>query len=130
MRVITATTVIIKVIIASSFPPELRISPGCNKQPGGCPGRQVVPSTIQSPVGKSAHSSCGLYWCNCAVRGGIVSSRKAGYFSVVTLSGVACSHPMVSVTPDAICAQAFAVAVRKANSSVDPEAVRHALRPL
>jgi hypothetical protein len=56
-------------------------------------------------------------------------ARAAGYFHV-TLRGSARSHAIESVTPEEICAQAFVVAVRSANSFVDPEAVRHALFPL
>jgi hypothetical protein len=37
---------------------------------------------------------------------------------------------MESVTPDAICAQAFSVAVRTACGSVEAPAVRQAVRPL
>jgi hypothetical protein len=37
---------------------------------------------------------------------------------------------MVSVTPEARPAHAFEIAVRSANSSVDPDVVRHPVRPL
>jgi hypothetical protein len=47
----------------------------------------------------------------------------AHYF-VVTLMGGVFSQAMESVTPDAIAAQALVIAVRFANSSVDPAAVR------
>ncbi len=46
-----------------------------------------------------------------------------------TLRGGVRPHPMVSVTPEAISAQALSVALRSANSSVLPAAVRHEDRP-
>lgn len=46
------------------------------------------------------------------------------YFKTVTLSGGVFSQAIESVTPEETCAQALVVAVRRANSSVVPEAVR------
>jgi len=48
----------------------------------------------------------------------------------ITLCGVVFSQATVSVTPEAICAQAFSVAARTACASVEAPAVRHAVRPL
>jgi len=52
-----------------------------------------------------------------------------GRFSQVTLRGGVRSQAMLSVTPEATSAQALPVAVRSANSSVLPEAVRQDERP-
>ena len=48
----------------------------------------------------------------------------------MTLCGGVLSQAMESVTPEAICAQAFSVAVRTACASVEAPAVRQAVRPL
>ena len=52
------------------------------------------------------------------------------YFSLVNLVGCDCSQAMESVTPEAIPAQALEIAVRIANCSVEPEAVRQLVWPL
>ena len=49
--------------------------------------------------------------------------------SHLTLMGGVFSHPMESVTPDAMSAHAFSVAVRSAWASVEAPAMRHAERP-
>lgn len=46
------------------------------------------------------------------------------------LCGCVLSQAMESVTPEAICAQAFSVAVRTACASVEAPAVRQAVLPL
>src|ERR1700730_6315011 len=51
------------------------------------------------------------------------------YFSLVSLVGWDCSQAMESVTPEAMAAQALVMAVRVANSSVDPDAVRQLVWP-
>jgi hypothetical protein len=58
--------------------------------------------------------------------------RKLPYFRLtqVRLFGGVFSQAIESVTPDAICAQAFSVAVRTACASLEAPAVRHAVRPL
>ena len=60
------------------------------------------------------------YWC----------MNFANYFpeSHFTLCGSVFSQAMESVTPEAICAHAFSVAVRKACVSVAAAAVRQAVR--
>ena len=60
-----------------------------------------------------------------------MSYKAQLYFRVsqFTLCGAVLSHAMESVTPEAISAQAFSVAVRCACASVDAPAVRHAVRP-
>ena len=52
------------------------------------------------------------------------------YFSLVSLVGCDCSQAMESVTPEAMPAQAFEMAVRMANASVEPDAVRQLVWPL
>ena len=52
----------------------------------------------------------------------------AGLLSHFTLEGGVFSHAIESVTPDAICAQAFSVAARNACASLAAAAVRHADR--
>lgn len=59
----------------------------------------------------------------------LIAGRGPLYFSHRTLAGVELSHAVVSVTPLAISAQAFWVALRRANSWVDPAAVRQLRRP-
>jgi hypothetical protein len=58
--------------------------------------------------------------------------RRRLYFRLThfTLPGGVFSQAMESVTPEAICAQAFSVAVRTACASVEAPAVRQAVRPL
>jgi hypothetical protein len=51
------------------------------------------------------------------------------YFSLVSFAGSDCSHAMESVTPEAIPAHAFVIAARRANSSVEPDAVRQLVWP-
>ena len=55
--------------------------------------------------------------------------RSYGRFSQVMLRGGVRSQAMLSVTPEAIKAHALPVAVRSANSSLLPEAVRQEERP-
>ncbi len=54
---------------------------------------------------------------------------RYGRFSQRTLRGADRSQAMLSVTPEAISAQALPVALRSANSSVLPAAVRQDERP-
>jgi len=56
--------------------------------------------------------------------------EKRIYFSHLTDFGSVRSHAMESVTPEEIVAQALVWAVRSANSSVDPEAMRQEVMPL
>lgn len=58
--------------------------------------------------------------------------RRRAYFldSHFTLVAGVFSQAIESVMPEAICAQAFSVAVRKACASVEAPAVRQAVRPL
>ena len=59
----------------------------------------------------------------------VAKSSYWGLSSHFTRCGSDCSQRMVSVTPDAMSAQAFSVAERNAACSLLAETVLHAVRP-
>ncbi len=102
--------------------------------------RGLLPARVDSGVAGFAGGGSDV-----SGRGGEQSRRKHGtqaeqlshcictrlnYFSLVSRVGWDCSQAMESVTPEAMPAQAFEIAVRVAKASVDPDAVRQLVWPL